>query len=316
MDGDNTQKTTPTLERIAHLLADKSARVTQADIARESGLSGSAISQWLKGSYPGDMDAVERKLLQWLDARSAKTVAGNFLTDAPAWVETPTAMRVLANLRHAQLLGDISIVYGGAGVGKTTAIERYQSICPNVWVATMTPAHKSVVTCLQQIAAAMDLKGINGAAALFDAIIKRVSKTNGLIVLDEAQHLCVEALDQVRAINDATKVGIALVGNEQVYARMSAGQRQASYLDRLHSRVGKRTGIKKTTLGDVDALIEYWGLSEGKCREELHSIAQRPGALRIVTKVLRMAAMYAGMQGQALCCTHISEAWKELGAVE
>lgn len=315
MDGD-TPIIITARERINGLLSNKSERISQADIARESGLSGSAISQWLKDQYPGDSKAVEAKLVQWLESRNAKAASGNFLPEAPAWIETPTALRVLSNLRHAQLMGDISIAYGGAGLGKTTAIERYQATCPNVWVATMTPAHKNVSTCLEQIGAAMDLKPEGGAARMFGAICKRIAKTNGLIVIDEAQHLCVEALDQVRAINDATRIGIALVGNEQVYARMSAGQRQAAYLDRLHSRVGKRTGLRKVSLGDVDALIGWWGVNDDSCRAELHAIAQRPGALRIVTKVLRMAAMYAATQTESLCCKHITAAWRELGAVE
>src|ERR1035437_1267786 len=51
--------------------------------------------------------------------------------------------------------------------------------------------------------------------------------TGGLLVIDEAQHLSVAALDQIRSIHDATDLGIALVGNQQVYARLTGGNRAA-----------------------------------------------------------------------------------------
>ena len=41
-------------------------RMTQDRMAREAGLSGSALSQWLHGKYQGDVPALEGRLVAWL----------------------------------------------------------------------------------------------------------------------------------------------------------------------------------------------------------------------------------------------------------
>lgn len=41
-------------------------RMTQDRMARDAGLSGSALSQWLHGKYQGDVPALEGRLVAWL----------------------------------------------------------------------------------------------------------------------------------------------------------------------------------------------------------------------------------------------------------
>lgn len=292
---------------------DADRRVTQARLAKETGLSATTISQWLGGSYPGDNAAVEIKVQRWVsqyqDARAAQTG----MPQAPSYVSTPSAERVIAALGYAQMAGDIAVVYGGAGLGKTTAIRRYASAALNCWVATMTPASASVVTAMEEIAEAVGANAASGGAAkLHRGITRKVTATGGLLVIDEAQHLSVAALDQIRSIHDATGIGIALVGNEAVYARMTGGNR-AAYLDRLYSRIGKRVRLTQSTQGDVEALLRAWSIDEAECRAQLVEIARKPGGLRGLTKVLRLASMHAASAQRAICCSDVRAAWRELG---
>ena len=299
----------------ALMAADKA--MTQARIARESGLSSTTISQWLGGTYGGDNAAIEDKLTRWHETTRAQRAVADRMPAAPDYVETPTGERVVAALRYAQLAGDIAVVYGAAGLGKTTAIKRYVRTASNVWHATMTPASASVVTALEEIADAVgaNVTGGGGAARLHRSICKRVTETAGLIVIDEAQHLSVAALDQVRSIHDATGIGIALVGNEAVYARMTGGNR-AAYLDRLFSRIGKKVALRKATTGDISALLDAWNIGTSDCRAQLVEIASKPGGLRGLTKVLRLGSMFAAAQNRTLCCDDVRAAWRELGGAE
>jgi len=215
----------------------------------------------------------------------------------------------MSGLRHAKLFGDMAVVYGAAGLGKTTAIRQYQHDALNVWVATMTPA---MVPAMQEVAAAVGADTSGGGAALFRSVVAKVKRSGGLLVIDEAQHLGVQALDQIRAIHDATAIGIALVGNEQVYAAMNGGRR-AEYLDRLHSRIGTWVKLRRVQAGDIEALVSKWPVS-GECRKELQGIAAQPGALRILTKVLRLASMHAAALGKkGIEPVHVRSAWGELG---
>lgn len=296
---------------IANLQAND-PKLTQAEIVRQSGVGSTALSQWLNGRYPGRNEEVEEKLARWVDAYQQRKMESKALPQAPTWVATPTGERVMGALSYAQLAGDVAVIYGGAGLGKTTAIEQYQRTSPNVWVATASPCTASPVPALEEVAEAIGIEASGGGAKLQRAIIKRLRGTMGLLVIDEAQHLSVLALDAIRRLHDATDVGLALVGNESVYARMTGGNR-ASYLDRLFSRIGKRVRLTRSTKGDIDALVGAWHLSAKECRAALHDIASKPGGLRGLTKVLRLASMFAAGAGRTVSCDDIKAAWRDLG---
>lgn len=297
-------------------MMDTDRTLTGARISKESGVSATAFSRWRAGTYEGDNEAVEAKLQRWIDTIQSQAQAQRAMPEPPAFVDTPTSARVIDALRYAQVAGDIAVVYGGAGLGKTTSINRYSETASNVFHATMSPASASVVTALEEVAEAVGASGaVGGAAKLHRAICRKLAGSQGLLVIDESQHLSVAALDQIRSIHDATGIGIALVGNEQVYARMTGGNR-AAYLDRLYSRIGKRVRLVRATKDDINSLIKAWGIEDGKCRQQLVDIASKPGGLRGLTKVLRLAAMFAAAQERPLCCDDVRAAWRELGGAE
>ena len=292
----------------ALMRADK--KLTQAEIARQSGVNQGIISAWLAGTYSGNNDAAETKLTRWVDAYKERQVSARLLPEAPTWVATPSGKRISSALSYAQIAADIAVIYGGAGLGKSTAIFEYQRAYPNVFIATMTPATTGVVPCLEEIAEALGIRDPSGGARKIQRdIIARLRGSQGLLIIDEAQHLTVQALDAVRSLHDVTGVGLALVGNEAVYARMTGGNR-AAYLDRLYSRIGKRVRLTKPTAKDIDALIVAWGIKSKESQKALHEIAAKPGALRGLTKVLRLASMVSDGR---ITAEDIKKAWRDLG---
>lgn len=297
---------------IAQLQA-REHKLTQTEIARQSGVSLGRLNPWLKGVYMGDFEKIEAELARWIDAHNIRAIETRALAAAPKWVRTPSGDRVLAAFGYAQLAADISVIYGGAGIGKTSAINEYQRTNPNVWVATMTPATATVVPALEEVALALGLREVSGGAARIQrAIISYMRGTHGLLVIDEAQHLGTGALDAVRSLHDAAQIGLALVGNESVYARMTGGNR-AAYLDRLFSRIGKRVRLTRAHGEDIDALIDAWGVRAKDCRKALHEIAARPGGLRGLTKTMRLASTFAASSKHEVSCDDIRAAWRDLG---
>lgn len=290
-------------------------RLSQAKIAAESGVSSTTLSQWLGGIYGGDNAAIEAKMLRWAETMQAQRAQAAAMPAMPDYIETPTCVRVIAALRYAQMAGDIAVVYGAAGLGKTQAIKHFKTLAPNVWHATMTKASATVVPALEVIVEALGLTPTGGANKLHAVVCKRLVNTNGLLVIDEAQHLTEAALDQVRGIHDATGIGIALVGNEAVYARMTGGNR-AAYLDRLFSRIGKRVRLIRPTQEDIAALLDGWNVRDGKTRVLLLDIASKPGGLRGMGKVLRLASMFAAAERRSVSHDDVRAAWRELGAAE
>ena len=230
----------------------------------------------------------------------------------PAWVETPTAKRINAALNYAQAVTDIAIVYGGTGTGKTWTANHYRSNGMNVWCATMTPATSGVVPALEEVCAALGLPRANGAAPLHRAIVTHLSGTSGLLIIDEAQHMTPAALDQIRGIHDAARVGLALLGSQAIYASLIGGE-SAGTLERLRSRIGKQLGLQGATQGDVEAIAFAWGISSKGSVKLLVDISGKAGGLRGVVKALRLAAMQADAVGRAVNEADLKAAWRELG---
>lgn len=293
------------IERVRGLIEAGEAK--QSRVAKEAGVSTSALSQVLAGTYAADPARIVERLSAWLSAREAR--AATRLPQAPGFVATATAQRVMAALAYAQMAADVAVIYGAAGVGKTMAVAEYARTHPSVWVAVMTPGHAGVTAALEEVAAAVGLKDIpQSPARIHREIVARVRETGGLIVVDEAQHLSVAALDALRSIHDAAAVGLALVGNDLIYTRMTGGSR-AAYLDRLFSRIGKRVSIRKAQDADIEAVAKAAG---GEPWREVLEIGRQPGAIRAVVKVLRLAQMMAAAAGEALSAAHVAAARRDL----
>jgi len=166
---------------------------------------------------------------------------------------------------------------------------------------------------LAEIAAAVGIQPGSSAAATMRDLVKAMRGKGGMLILDEAQNLGVKALDAVRAIHDATEVGLALLGNEEVYTRMTGGSgSRAAYLDRLFSRVGKRLKVSLPQAADVEAYAGAWKAFDADSLALLRSIASKPGALRMVRKTIRLAAISSPGGLHGVGAAEIRATWGEL----
>lgn len=282
--------------------------MSQNRLSRETGINKSRLSQWLAGKYAGNSEAVAEQLRLWL--RREETGNARAAGDPSDWQPTPTGNGVLSALRYAQEFGDIALIYGGAGVGKTCSALHYKGSSPNVWIATMSTAVLSVSSCLERVAGAVRLPNCpSGALRTENAIVERLEGTKGLLVVDEAQHLSVACLEELRSLHDATGIGLAIIGNETVYARITGGTRKASFAQ-LFSRIGFRMSLSAPSDRDVGAILDAWRIEEKKARRLCAEIAGKPGALRNLVKVLRMAGVMRNALEEVIGYDAIYTAWQ------
>ncbi|HFY0733353.1 TPA: AAA family ATPase [Citrobacter amalonaticus] len=284
--------------------------ITGAALAREIGTSTATVSQFLNEKYKGDNDAVAASLATWLENHNT---ASTTLPVAPDFVETPTAKKILATLTWAQLAGTIVLVYGNPGVGKTKAIKHYAASGNNVWHITASKSRSNELETLYELALKM---GIADApyrrGALSRLLRQRLPDTRGLIVVDEADWLSLDAVEELRILQEECGIGLALVGNHKVYDRLTGGQRSVDFA-RLFSRVSKKYVINTVSAADVDSFCDAWQVGGQEERKLLKMIARRPGALRSLSHILPLAGIYAQGKGETIGTSHIQSAMLELG---
>ncbi|WP_175474390.1 AAA family ATPase [Thalassobaculum litoreum] len=285
--------------------------LSQNKAAQQIGINAAAISGLRNGSYSGNRQAVRVKIEQWLATHERRAATTSLLPTAPSWFEGPAALQIKTALSLAHVTADIAVIFGGPGVGKTATCEHYRDTNRNVWIATIPRHCVTIISMLQQIADAVGCKEMPhaGARKLFREISARIANTAGLLILDEAQHLPIDCLDECRCLYDETKVGVAWVGDNKLDDKTRPSLAVPPQLSR---RIGVRRGIKKAGKSDLKALVEAWGLADEESIRLLAEIAARPGALGVATKCIRLAAIDAsGIDN--ITAEHIRGAWSNLG---
>lgn len=285
------------------------ASLTAAAAAKDAGVSYSTYHAWLSGSYAGNNDKVAAQVAKWIAARAVRTQTRSLVPVRPAFCWTATARRIVPMLQYAQALGDISVLVGGAGVGKTTALRHYQGVTPNVWLSTSSPIARTVGGTLVELAAALGIVGYK-RAALARVITERMAGSGGLLIVDEAQHLDAQALEQLRSLHDTAKIGLVLCGNQTILSRVDGG-RQAEFAQ-LFSRVGMRVVLPKASADDVKVMLDQWGVADPDQVKFCTAIAGKPGALRGLDKCLMLAGMLAAGEGRERSIDDLRAAWSQL----
>lgn len=274
-----------------------------------SGTLSSFFSAWPKGSYQGDVQKMASALAKWSSNRKQRQSVARQSVVIPTFQETPTAEDILTSLRFAQHTPMITMVVGVPGIGKTTTAEQYADVSANVHLVTMEPSMNTPNGLMMEIAETIGIAE-RSPSRLSGAIGKRLKGIGALLIIDEAQHLKIPALDQLRSFHDKYKFGIALLGNETLEA-VVFGKRDTSTAQ-IRSRIGMKRTKKKLTPGDACMLIERWGVTNPDSVMLLKAIAAKPGALRNITMVMRQASLAAIGTDGAVTPDLIRQSWAAL----
>jgi len=281
---------------------------TQADVARRMDMPGSTFSQWYNGGYSGRLGNLNAKAKSWLAGVAAMAELAAAIPQKPPFQMLKMAQEIISTLTLAQAMGDMVIITVAAGNGKTEAARHYRAARANVCLITASPQTRGVSGTLQNLAAELGLEE-SRASRLPRRIGLALERLGGsLIIVDEAQNLTDEAVNQLRYFSDNFGAGVALMGNDEVYTRVerSAGRNSAQ----IKSRVAKRLNRAKPYLRDLQARIAAWGITDPEAAEYLEGIGLKAGALRQIDKTMTLAGMAAAGAGAALDKSHIKAAWE------
>lgn len=283
---------------------------SKAEVSRRSGVPEGTFSQWFSGKYAGRLDEQNTRVRQWLTQVEEMDSLGRGIPASPSFVETRSAKEIFQTLVYAQMMPEMVVITFAAGMGKTITCRHFAAVRPHVYHVTMSPHTKTTHGMLVEIATALGINQPN-PAKIHRAIGERLQR-NGrktLLIVDEAQNLKDDAIDQLRNFLDVNECGIALVGNEEIYGRFSSRADGPSYAQ-IKRRIGKRLKRSHPYPEDIEALIDAWGITDPASRKFLTGIGNKPGALGQIDKTLKLAGLLAAGQGGVITEKQIRAAWQ------
>ena len=212
--------------RVEQFLKEKN--ISQAKAAPLMGISQTALSQYRRSMYDnGDISALESKLEEFFrtqEEQEASTEKALPYRPTQDYIPTSISEDVYKLIRYCQLEKGMVIIHGDAGIGKTKGAERFVRENPTASVYIQaTPSTGTLANLLKVLARALKVPETRNKLDLTLAIREKLEGTNKVIIIDEAQHLQLRSLEEIRTWADANPitgqqgVGIALIGNTEVY---------------------------------------------------------------------------------------------------
>ncbi len=284
---------------------------SKTDCAKRMQVPSGTFSQWYSGKYAGRLDETNKRVALWIESLE---VSGGFaarLVKAPPFIKTRTAIEIGNTLDVAHQFGSLVIVTTEAGMGKTQAFKNHTKTRPHAYMATMRPHTKTVHGMLVELAASLGLTQHN-PAQLDRTIGTYLSRAQAptILIVDEAQNLIDQAIDQLRYFSDEHGIGVVLGGNTEIYGRFTKRADGPSYAQ-IKRRVAKRYQRLRPYREDMEMLIDAWGITEPEMVTYLVGLGTKPGALGNIDQTLKQAHLIAMGSNMELTIKLLKAAWKE-----
>ena len=290
-------ETASVIRRVEDYLAAHK-EVSREQFAKMAGISGGALSSFLKGRYAGRVDLVAQKIAAVLDTEESREGAVTAVKE-PDIVETAVMQQMMFGLRYANDRNDIICIYGAPGIGKTVTVNKWVDGHPNSIFFTASPNIHNGRDVMEEILEAIGKKQTGRNKALEKSIVQILKGSNRAIIIDEAHFLRLSALETLRRIHDITEVPLILVGNPAIMDIIT--EQNKTLTGQFFSRAVRIALDAKVPLEDVKKIVLQNGVEMDKdCLTELHRIARGTGALRVMTKLFLFAWMLANDAKRAI----------------
>ncbi len=265
--------------------------LTQASVCRSLGVSGSALSQWLKGEYRGDNDTLEKKLENFM---------GNFIKKSKNRAEA-FETKELSNFKkgffimdEAVINGEMAMLYGSAGTGKTICVKEYVKTHPEAILVEVIPG-MSTRSVLHLVCEKLSINKSRAVDENVVAIANEFKRSDRILIIDEAENLTARTLDAIRRIWDFSSVPIILAGTYNLLQNLKGKNGE---LLRLFSRIEGRWEFRD--LSEADAKLLFGDLS--------YEILKITTHLRRAANIYKKAKRFSKMANEKLSVSHIKMA--------
>ncbi|WP_158780739.1 AAA family ATPase [Pantoea sp. BAV 3049] len=240
-------------EKLIQLL--EASSYTQRKVADKTGLSGATISQYLKGSYNGNIENIEATLRDFLSREDERARRREVKA---TFVPTRLARLALGLISNTHSDGDIGVIYGPAGMGKSMVLKEYvraNSANKGVILIEADPGCTAKVL-LQSLCERLGVRKNGNIHELSEECIQALSGKGWLVLVDEAELLPYKALEVLRRVHDRSGVAIVLAGMPRLLINLKGSRGEYA---QLYSRVGMALDLEahkgKSEVEDFNAIL-------------------------------------------------------------
>ncbi|WP_299152018.1 AAA family ATPase [uncultured Tateyamaria sp.] len=285
----------------------------KSEVARRADMAIGTFSGWYDGTYGGRYDTTTKAVEKLIAQVRTETEARSALPVEPAFLQTRVARELFEAFTYAQMMPTMAIATLVSGLGKTEAAEAFQAMHPHVYIVTLSPSSRSPHTMKTEIGTALGLDTKNGATLKLG--ITTALKRDGfsaLLIVDEAQNLSEESINELRYFRDKAKCGLVLLGNDETttpYASRDINHASTQVV----SRIGFRVNVMRPFPEDVEAFLDAWQIDREDLRETARKVSNKPGAFRALGETMKLAAMIARGQGRPMEPIDIKIAYERRG---
>ena len=296
--------------------------MSQTELAARIGISSTTLNQFLNGKYPGDNEAVVRKLADYINRMGRRERRSK----EPDYVETAVAKRILSAIRVTEQFttpheGRICLIVGDAGHGKSKCLEQYAAATPNAIYIKLCDK-MSTIALMSRLATALNLDAAGGLKKLVDDLLAYLGKREMTIILDEAAGLDVGRLNLLRQVVVECGCTLVLAGNTHLVKTIndSSVKRGNECLDQFRSRMLTSLNLDESaglspddgglySVEDIRRLYAAGGIKlSGDAEGLLLSIARCPQTGRLRTCSVIVASINSSRQARDGQIAEITEA--------
>ena len=269
---------------------------TQPQLARAIGVSSASVNMYVNGKYEahgGNLATIEKKVAAFLAREAAKKSEAKLDI---RFVAIRTAARVAEVMRSAHLEGEVAVVYGQAGLGKTMALKQYCADNPDAVLIEADPSFTAQVL-LRHIARAIGANPTGTMHKLFEAVVERLQDSGRLLVVDEAELLQLRALECLRRIHDKAGVGLVLAGMPKLLVNLRGKRGE---LVQLYSRVALALNLGETLPDNELEMLAAAALPDADADTLAALVASAQGNTRRLTKMMHGVVRTARLNNMAV----------------
>ncbi len=201
----------------AQIKARLNADFSQAELARQIGVSAAMINKWIKGAPVGDVVKLEFKLQAWLNGAMERVDLTRELRHTPVTQETCAIIRSIIKTN------DLGVITGRAGIGKTCGAQLFLLEDPMATLLTADYCHGSAECMVSDLRRKNSIRRrITDPMGFNDIVVDRFTGTSRPLMIDNAHALTMGGLRWAYAFHNRTGCPVIMIGNPMIEQKILA----------------------------------------------------------------------------------------------